>query len=214
MVSKTVVEPLALVLAELLDNSASYSPPDKKIYVNVDPVANGVSIMIDDAGIGMDAETKRKAGQLLSGQVPIGVTRLGAIPQFGFAVIGMLARQFNFTVSVDSQSPYGGVRAVIFLPRELIAPVLTTPAPAPAVAAPSTRVTTHANGLPQRSRKAYSAGVPANAAAPSNPVVPANGTWSAPPPTGEQTAPQITSSTMGAFQRGMERARSTEPMDE
>lgn len=202
MMSKSVVEPLALVLAELLDNSASYSPPDKKIYVNIDPVANGVSIMIDDAGIGMDAETKRKAGQLLSGEVPIGVTRLGAIPQFGFAVIGMLARQFKFSVSVDSQSPYGGVRAVVFLPRELFAPVEHSPAPAPAVARPAPReVPTGQNGLPRRSRKSFS-GTPTGEQS----VVQE--------PTEPETTAQITSSTMGAFQRGMERARSTEPMDE
>jgi two-component sensor histidine kinase len=204
VVSKSVVEPLALVLAELLDNSASYSPPDSKIYVNIVPVANGVSIMIDDAGIGMDAETKRKAGQLLSGQVPIGVTRLGAIPQFGFAVIGMLARQFKFDVSVDSQSPYGGARAVVFLPRELFAPVEQTPAPvaAPAASSPRREAVTGANGLPRRSRKTYS-GMPAGGDQHTVPV-----------PDESETTAQSSSSTMGAFQRGMERARSAEPMDE
>jgi hypothetical protein len=201
MVAKSVVEPLALVLAELLDNSASYSPPDKKIYVNVDPVANGVSIMIDDAGIGMDAETKRKAGLLLSGEVPVGVTRLGAIPQFGFAVIGMLARQFNFTVSVDSHSPYGGVRAVVFLPRELIVPVGHTPAPAPAAVAAPLQGATSPNGLPQRSRKAYAG-------------TPASGQQAVSALTDNETTAQMTSSTMGAFQRGMRRARSAEPVDE
>jgi signal transduction histidine kinase len=218
MVSRSVVEPLALVLAELLDNCASYSPPDKKIYVNIDPVANGVSIMIDDAGIGMDAETKRKAGQLLSGEVPVGVTRLGAIPQFGFAVIGMLARQFKFSVSVDSQSPYGGVRAVIFLPRELFAPVEQVPAPVAAADRPAAQaVPTGANGLPRRSRKEYSGmppgatpSVPAPRTAPAAAPMPAP----APAPAASETTAQITSSTMGAFQRGMERGRSTEPMDE
>ncbi|NEE60498.1 ATP-binding protein, partial [Streptomyces sp. SID8455] len=52
-------------------------------------------------------------------------------PQFGFAVSGMLAARYGFRVSVDSVSPYGGVRAVVLIPDEL----LTTEVPQPAAPA-------------------------------------------------------------------------------
>jgi hypothetical protein len=50
----------------------------------------------------------------------VDINRLGDPPQVGFAVVGVLAARYGFTVSVDTRSPYGGVRAVVFLPTELL----------------------------------------------------------------------------------------------
>ncbi|GGV01189.1 sensor histidine kinase [Streptomyces albospinus] len=114
------VEPVALVLAELLDNATSYSAPETIIEINIRPVPKGVCIIVDDAGVGMNEEEKARAGQLLSGGNSASVSSLGNPPQFGFTVIGVLAARYGFTVSVDSTSPYGGVRAVVLLPDELL----------------------------------------------------------------------------------------------
>ncbi|GAA2643467.1 ATP-binding protein [Streptomyces lunalinharesii] len=128
------VEPVALVLAELLDNATSYSAPETVIEINIRPVPRGVCIVVDDAGVGMNEEEKARAGQLLAGGNSASVSSLGNPPQFGFTVIGVLAARYGFTVSVDSTSPYGGVRAVVLLPDELLTS-LHEPEEGPAVAA-------------------------------------------------------------------------------
>ncbi len=119
------VEPVAVVLAELLANATNYSAPGTPVEVNIQVVPTGVCLIVDDAGLGMGQEEKDRAAALLSPQAAISVSSLGIPPQFGFAVSGMLAARYGFRVSVDSVSPYGGVRAVVLIPEEL----LTTEAP-------------------------------------------------------------------------------------
>ncbi|MER6141572.1 ATP-binding protein [Streptomyces sparsogenes] len=114
------VEPVVLAVAELLDNAARHSQPNTNVEVSLQPVHNGACIVIDDAGVGMDGQEVQRAAALLSGERPVDVVRLGDPPQFGFAVIGLLAARYGFSVSVDTRSPYGGVRAVLFLPTELL----------------------------------------------------------------------------------------------
>ncbi|MGX1881773.1 ATP-binding protein [Streptomyces sp. NPDC055287] len=114
------VEPVVLAVAELLDNAARHSQPNTTVEVGIQPAHNGVSVVIDDAGVGMDARETDEAGRRLSGHVDTDINRLGDPPQFGFAAIGVLAARYGFTVSVDTRSPYGGVRAVLFLPNALL----------------------------------------------------------------------------------------------
>lgn len=114
------VEPVVLAVAELLDNAARHSQPDTAVEVNLQPAHNGACVVIDDAGVGMDGHEVEQAAALLSGRRPVDVTRLGDPPQFGFPVIGVLAERYGFSVSVDTRSPYGGVRAVLFLPSALL----------------------------------------------------------------------------------------------
>ncbi|MFJ6140363.1 ATP-binding protein [Kitasatospora sp. NPDC092286] len=115
-----VVEPVAVVLAELLANATNYSAPDTPVEISVQAVPTGVCLIIDDAGLGMGQEEKDRAAALLNPGAPISLTSLGNPPKFGFAVSGMLAARYGFRVSVDSVSPYGGVRAVVLLPTELL----------------------------------------------------------------------------------------------
>ncbi|MFI5676869.1 ATP-binding protein [Streptomyces cellulosae] len=122
------VEPVAVVLAELLDNATKYSAPQSPVEINILAVPSGVCLVVDDAGVGMSQETKSRAATLLSPDSTVDITGLGDPPKFGFAVCGMLAARYGFSVSVDSVSPYGGVRAVIRVPEGL----LTTDAPQPA----------------------------------------------------------------------------------
>lgn len=114
------VEPVVLTLAELLDNATRHSQPNTRVDVTIQPAHNGTCVVIDDAGVGMDAREIAEASRRLSGREDIDINRLGDPPQFGFAVIGVLAARYGFSVSVDTQSPYGGVRAVVLLPHALL----------------------------------------------------------------------------------------------
>ncbi|MEU1285716.1 ATP-binding protein [Kitasatospora sp. NPDC005856] len=122
-----VVEPVAVVLSELLANATNYSAPDTPVEVSVQAVPTGVCLIIDDAGLGMGQEEKDRAAVLLNPGAPISLTSLGNPPKFGFAVSGMLAARYGFRVSVDSVSPYGGVRAVVLLPAELLSSEVAAP---------------------------------------------------------------------------------------
>ncbi|MFB6665652.1 ATP-binding protein [Streptomyces parvus] len=133
------VEPVAVVLAELLANATNYSAPGTPVEINIRAVPTGVCLIVDDAGLGMGQEEKDRAAALLSPQAAISVSSLGIPPQFGFAVSGMLAARYGFRVSVDSVSPYGGVRAVVLIPDELLtteAPPAAAPAETPEAALP------------------------------------------------------------------------------
>jgi hypothetical protein len=166
-VTSTAVEPVAVVLAELLDNATSYSAPDTPVEVNIQAVPSGVCLIVDDAGLGISQEEKDRAAALLGTRGPISITSLGSPPRVGFAVAGVLAARYGFRVSVDSVSPYGGVRAVILLPESLLthdipapaetgaAPAAAEPEPVPAGAAGPAAVTIvgkTSGGLPKRRR--------------------------------------------------------------
>ncbi|WP_285492164.1 ATP-binding protein [Actinomadura sp. NBRC 104425] len=127
------VEPVVLVLAELLDNAARHSQPNTMVEVNFQMAHNGVAIMIDDAGVAMNGEEIQRATRLLNGMESVDINRIGDPPQVGFAVAGVLSARYGFTVSVDTRSPYGGVRAVVFLPNTLLTAVPTNEQEGPAV---------------------------------------------------------------------------------
>lgn len=124
------VEPVVLAVAELLDNAARHSQPNTTVEVGFRPAHNGMSVVIDDAGVGMDAGEIDEAVRRLSGQEDVDINRLGDPPQFGFAVVGVLAARYGFGVTVDSRSPYGGVRAVVLLPKSLLTTASGPAAPA------------------------------------------------------------------------------------
>ncbi|MCY0919916.1 MULTISPECIES: ATP-binding protein [unclassified Streptomyces] len=113
------VAPVALAVAELLDNAASFSQHDAPIEVTFQRVQNNLCIVIDDAGVSMNDEERQRATVLLSGEIAPRLSQLGTQPKFGFPVIGLIARQHGFKVDVTGVSRYGGVRAVVLLPEEL-----------------------------------------------------------------------------------------------
>ena len=226
------VEPAVLAVAELLDNAARHSQPDTPIEVSIQSAHNGVSIVIDDCGVGMLDDEMRQAAALLSGEQSVDVTQLGDPPAFGHAVVGRLAARYGFRAYADSASPFGGLRAVVYLPGSLLTPT------APATTAPATgskarleqRRATAAgrteesapteeltavpappseDDLPQRHRRQRAAEHTRTAPATQAPQVPT------PRPAKESAA------TLGAFQRGTRAGRTnpsgpigrTEPSD-
>ncbi|MFD5817331.1 ATP-binding protein [Streptomyces sp. NPDC127038] len=198
------VEPVVLAVAELLDNAARHSRPGTTVEVTVLTERDGARVVVDDAGSGMDDGAIERAAGLLTGGDPVDVTRLGDPPRFGFAVVGVLAARYGFSVAVDERSPQGGVRAVLFLPAALLTrPVPAVEAPPRAVLAPTagragsvpsplpTRRsaapvgTTTVGGLPKRRRRAPQRPAPPDrtTAAPERPAAPAPERAAQPDPT-------------------------------
>ncbi|MFC9244910.1 ATP-binding protein [Streptomyces sp. NPDC057136] len=193
----SAVAPVALAVAELLDNAASFSQQDAPIEVTFQRVQNNLCIVIDDAGVSMNDEDRQRATELLSGDVVSRLSQLGNQPKFGFPVIGLIARQYGFRVDVTGVSRYGGVRAVVLLPEELWTMEETPPAQEAPVSSilraegrPQTGTTRTTHGLPKRgARQAPIASVPDPEATPSAPRAP------------EGTG-RTSGRSLGAFQRG------------
>ena len=120
------VEPVVLALAELMDNAARHSEPGSNVQIWFALGHHGLTVFIDDAGVGLRPEDKGLAAHLLSGAEPVRLTQLRNPPRFGFAAVGALASRYGFQVSVNQESNMGGVRASLFLPASLL---VTSPQP-------------------------------------------------------------------------------------
>jgi signal transduction histidine kinase len=154
-------EPLIHLLAELLDNATGFSPPKTPVEVSASEVPSGVAIEIEDRGVGLNDEVRRRIDEVMA---HASLSELGEFTQLGLPVVSKVARENGFQVDLRT-SAYGGVRAVVLVPRSLIttvAPAARTRAGAPRVPRqsmsdkPAVRPAivggTTAHGLPQRQR--------------------------------------------------------------
>ncbi|MFD4689617.1 ATP-binding protein [Streptomyces sp. NPDC058463] len=165
-VAGRAVEALVVTLAELLENATRSSNPSTPVQVHVQLTHGGVAVVIEDAGVGLNAAEREKAARLLHDDA-LGLAGLGSPPRFGLAACGSLARRYGFTVSVDSASAFGGVRAVVNIPSVLLTDAPPAPRPEPARPAPAPALprqageptvavpprATTAGGLPKRTRQ-------------------------------------------------------------
>ncbi|MFJ5222502.1 ATP-binding protein [Streptomyces sp. NPDC088400] len=125
----TAVEPLIHACAELLDNATRYSPPQTRVHVTAVEVQTGIAIEIEDGGVSLSEEARTRAERMLAqAQAGIDLNDLGETPRLGMAVVGRLCQMYNLQVSLR-QSAYGGVRAVLIVPRDVV-----TTGPAPGIA--------------------------------------------------------------------------------
>ncbi|MFH8795196.1 ATP-binding protein [Streptomyces sp. NPDC017941] len=118
----TKVEPLIHACAELLDNATRYSPPQTKVHVTAIEVQTGIAVEIEDGGVSLSEEGRKRAEKMLEeARQGMGLADLHETPRLGMAVVGRLSQMYNLQVSLR-QSAYGGVRAVLIVPREMITP--------------------------------------------------------------------------------------------
>ncbi len=114
------VEPLIHALAELLDNATRYSPPQTRVHLTAVDVQTGIAVEIEDGGLSLTEEGRVRAERMLrEAQAGIDLNDLGETPRLGLAVVGRLAQAYDFQVSLRP-SAYGGVRAVLIVPQDLI----------------------------------------------------------------------------------------------
>lgn len=157
----TAVEPLIHACAELLDNATRYSPPQTRVHVTAVEVQTGIAIEIEDGGVSLSEEARTRAERMLAqAQAGIDLNDLGETPRLGMAVVGRLCQMYNLQVSLR-QSAYGGVRAVLVVPRDV---VTTGPAPGIAHGIGATALGVGGTELPEmRKRRKTAAPTPAPA---------------------------------------------------
>ncbi len=133
------VEPVAIIVAELLDNALRHSAPDTDVVVNLERVHHGVTVTVDDSGVGMAADERAWAQRMVAGKDTILMSELGDPPRMGLAAIGQLTRRFDLSVDLSSPSPYGGVRAVLLIRSHLLSHIDPVEQPPAASTPRSTR---------------------------------------------------------------------------
>ena len=153
-----VVEPMIHLVAELLANATQSSPPTTQVPVTVRAVQRGAVIEVNDCGVGLDDYRLAQAHAVATGEQRVGLGELGEFPQTGLAVVGQYVRRHGFKVDI-SASVYGGVRAIVRVPAELVetvAPAESTSVPVTTVPesrqpeAPGTATGTRSGSLPRR----------------------------------------------------------------
>ncbi|TVT17417.1 sensor histidine kinase, partial [Amycolatopsis acidiphila] len=124
----SVVADLIHLLAELVDNATSFSPPESRVEVTGNIVGKGVVVEITDQGLGMPPEELARVNETLRNPPDFSVTTLSSDSRLGMFVVAQLANRNDAAVRlVDSD--YGGIRAIVLIPSSLIAveaPMSTT----------------------------------------------------------------------------------------
>ncbi|NNN35322.1 HAMP domain-containing protein [Streptomyces sp. S3(2020)] len=116
------------LMAELIENGVTFSPPHTEVRVRVLPVAQGYAVEVDDRGLGLSAEEYEAANDLLHDPKDFSFTALGEDPRLGLFTVGHLAHRHGISAGLQASS-YGGTLAVIVLPHALTEPVTDTPPP-------------------------------------------------------------------------------------
>jgi signal transduction histidine kinase len=104
------------LLAELVENATSFSPPETLVQIGGQKVANGYAIEIEDRGLGMPPEDLAAANDQLRDPPEF---NLSSTARLGLYVVGRLAERHGIKVSLRD-SPYGGTTAIVLVPAALV----------------------------------------------------------------------------------------------
>ncbi|WP_433517788.1 nitrate- and nitrite sensing domain-containing protein [Nonomuraea sp. CA-143628] len=104
------------LLAELIENAASFSPPYTTVEVRGQLVANGYVVEIEDRGLGMKPEDLESANERIADPPEFRIT---GTARLGLFVVSRLAGRHGIQVVLKS-SPYGGTTVVVLIPQELV----------------------------------------------------------------------------------------------
>jgi hypothetical protein len=115
-VAGQAVSDVVHLLAELIENATSFSPPTTKVQVAGQPVSNGYVLEVEDRGLGMSDEDLIQANERLADPpaVDFSLSRM-----LGLYVVGRLAQRYSIKVQLR-HSWYGGITALVLLPPSLI----------------------------------------------------------------------------------------------
>lgn len=120
VVVPAILADLTLLLAELLENSTTFSPPHTTVTVSAEELRGGARVAIIDHGLGLAPERLAEENARLTRR-----ERLDLAPTevLGLFVVGRLARRHGIEVTL-TDTPDGGLTAWIDLsPQHMIARV-------------------------------------------------------------------------------------------
>ncbi|MFJ6196532.1 nitrate- and nitrite sensing domain-containing protein [Micromonospora sp. NPDC092111] len=104
------------LLAELIENGLSFSPPHTTVEVRGRLVATGFEIEIEDRGLGLTGEELAAANHRIVDRSEL---NLADASRLGLYVVSRLTERHGVQVRLK-ESPYGGTTAVVLIPSELV----------------------------------------------------------------------------------------------
>ena len=104
------------LLAELIENATTLSPPYTPVRVSGDLVASGFAVEIEDRGLGMSEQRYVELNGRLAEPPEFDVFNS---EQLGLFVVGQLAKRHGIRVTLRP-SPYGGTTAIALIPTSLV----------------------------------------------------------------------------------------------
>jgi signal transduction histidine kinase len=120
------VADVAHLLAELIENATTFSPPSRPVLVRSHLAVGeprGFVVSVEDVGIGMSGDELQRANQVLADAPEVDLRRATML---GFHVVARLAARYGITVSV-APTPGGGITALVRLPGALVGERTATP---------------------------------------------------------------------------------------
>ncbi|WP_131787616.1 sensor histidine kinase [Protofrankia symbiont of Coriaria ruscifolia] len=150
-IAGNAVSDVVHLIAELLENATSFSPPATEVQVSSRSLGPGAGsiIEIEDRGIGMPAKDLERINERLASPpvIDVSVSRT-----MGLFAVGRLATRHGIRVQLR-ESASGGITAVIRLPAKVVAGD-------PASATPSRATAALTAGRPAASHPALDSGFP------------------------------------------------------
>ncbi|MFF3290711.1 nitrate- and nitrite sensing domain-containing protein [Streptomyces sp. NPDC003023] len=155
---------LSHLVAELLENATSFSPPDSRVELSGWLLASGeVMLSVQDAGIGMtagrisDVNARLDDPESYEAEPPAGREGEG----LGLRVAALLAARHGVRIQLREHKQ-GGITAVVVVPKTLLptgppaaaGPRVQVPGAAPALNLPGSVAEANSNALPQSPRSA------------------------------------------------------------
>ena len=104
------------LLAELIENATTLSPPYTSVRVAGDTVASGFAIEVEDRGLGMSPPRLAELNDRLASPPEFNPSDS---EQLGLFVVGQLAKRHGIRVTLKA-SAYGGTAAVVLIPQHLV----------------------------------------------------------------------------------------------
>jgi signal transduction histidine kinase len=104
------------LLAELLENAATFSPANTPVRMDGERVGRGVIVEIEDRGLGMSEDQLAAINKTL---LDPPLFDLSGSDQLGLFIAGQLGKRHEVRVTLRA-SAYGGVTAVVLIPTELV----------------------------------------------------------------------------------------------
>ncbi|WP_206324322.1 ATP-binding protein [Streptomyces sp. HNM0574] len=155
------------LLAELVENATVFSSPQTHVVLRAQQVTAGLAIEVEDRGLGMTPAEQNRMNAVLSDPDRVDVGQLLQDGRIGLFVVSALARRHGIVVQLQSNI-YGGIQAVLVLPRDLLgaeqAAVEAGPSAkteeAPSAAGSAAEAATSASGASPAAQPAAGTGTP------------------------------------------------------
>jgi hypothetical protein len=117
-VASQAADDVVHLLAELIENATTFSPPSSKVQIGGQAISTGYVVEIEDRGLGMSDEELVEANERLANPP---VVDLAVTHMLGLNMVSRLAQRHGIKMQLR-HSWYGGVTALTLLPHGLVGP--------------------------------------------------------------------------------------------